>query len=378
MFSLDMKRKTLGHFFQKKDGPNTDGMNAAAVANAAVSKEALDFFKAEYANTADERAAASTRANAISDAQLATMNQQNALAKDYSDYNKTTFRPLEQRMVRDAQQYDTQDRRTAAAKEAAADVQMASDTQMGVMSRNMMRNGINPGSGASLALQQQGALQTAKMSAGAQNAARKQVEATGYARMADAANMGRNLPSAQATAVQTGIQAGGASQASSGASLNATNSGSALMQTGFNTAIQGNQSAGNLYGQQAQLQSGGGNGMAGMMQGVGGIMQGYGAIFGSSKKIKTRMANVSNDEALDQVNKLDVDAWQYKPGVEDGGRHVGPYAEDVQRVMGNKAAPGGRMVDLARMGTKNTQSIQALTQQLESLESEIAALAKAA
>lgn len=372
---LYFKRRLLAHpGFQKKDGPDTSGMNAAAVANAAVSKEALDFFKTEYANTADERAAASTRANAISDAQLATMNQQNVLAKDYADYNKTTFRPLEQRMVREAQQYDTQDRRTAAANEAAADVQMASDTQMGVMSRNMMRNGINPGSGASLALQQQGALQTAKMSAGAQNAARKQVEATGYARMADAANMGRNLPSAQATAVQTGIQAGGASQASSGASLNATHSGSALMQNGFNTAIQGNQSAGNIFGQQAQVQSGGGNGMAGMMSGVGGIMQGMGAMGYSSKKLKHRKSRMSEEDALDQVNELNVENWDYKPGVADGGSHVGPYAEDVQRSMGDKVAPGGRMINLAAMGKKNTQSIQALTHQLEALEREIAGM----
>ena len=33
----------------------------------------------------------------------------------------------------------------------------------------------------------------------------------------------------------------------------------------------------------------------------------------------------------------------------DGGKHVGPYAEDVQREFGDKAAPGGKKIDLISM-----------------------------
>ncbi|MCX7168734.1 MAG: hypothetical protein NTY41_00185, partial [Proteobacteria bacterium] len=39
----------------------------------------------------------------------------------------------------------------------------------------------------------------------------------------------------------------------------------------------------------------------------------------------------------------------YNNGVEDSGSHVGPYAEDVQKNFGNKAAPGGKKIDLVSM-----------------------------
>ena len=66
-----------------------------------------------------------------------------------------------------------------------------------------------------------------------------------------------------------------ASVSAAGAANGTAASGAGLMGQGFNTGIAGNQSAGNLYGQVAQLQ--GGSNLGGMMAGVGGIMQGVGA-----------------------------------------------------------------------------------------------------
>jgi hypothetical protein len=84
---------------------------AAAMKMSELSAEQLAWAKQVYAETAPDRAAATQRANAVSDAQLESMDTQTALAKDYADYNKSTFRPLEQGIVADAAGYDTPERR---------------------------------------------------------------------------------------------------------------------------------------------------------------------------------------------------------------------------------------------------------------------------
>ena len=108
--------------------------------------------------------------------------------------------------------------------------------------------------------------------------------------------------------------------------------------------------------------------------GAGGIMQGLGAMGYSSKKLKTKGGDVDSKKALDAVVGLDVDRWKYKPGVADEGEHVGPYAEDVQRSMGDEVAPRGQMIDLAKSGQVNRKAIQELASQLQEIESLVAEL----
>lgn len=373
---LDLKRRLLAiPGYCKGDQAANAGMNEAAMMQAQTGKDALEWFKQEYANTADEREAANTRANAISDAQLATMTQQNALAKDYADYNKSTFRPLEQRMVAESQQYDTPERRQAAADAAAADVQMAADTQMGAMNRNLTRSGVAPGSGASLALQQQGALATAKMSAGAQNNARKEVENTGYTRMVDAASLGRNLPASQVNASNSGVQAGNSSTANSQAALSAATSGSDMLAKGFDTAMGGYKGAGQLYGQQASnASSDSGSTWAALGSVAGAALMAF-----SDEKVKKKTGKKANTaRMLKEVDAVPVDEdWEYDPekgGPDDGGApHDGPMAADVQRVMGDDVAPGGRMIDLVSMNGKTMGAVQELSKRVKRIEARMAA-----
>ena len=379
---LDHKRRLLAMpGYYKGDQAANEGMNEAALMQAKTGAEGLKWFQEEYARTAPERDAATARAKEISDEQLATLRQQRDLAQDYYDYSKSTFRPLEQRMVREAGEYDTPARREAAAAEAAADVQRAADTQAGVMTRNLMRSGVNPASGANLDLQQQASLATAKMSAGAQNAARKQVETTGYARMADAANLGRGLPSAQATAVQTGVQAGQASAASSQAALGAAQSGSDLMGKGYDTAMSGYRGAGQLYSQMAANsasesagQWGALGSMAGSALGAYGTYLGYAALAASDENVKKKTGKKANTaRMLQEVEDVPVDEdWEYDPtkgGPDDGGQpHDGPMAQDVQRVMGDDVAPGGKAIDLVTMNGKTMGAVQELAKRVKRIE----------
>ena len=187
---------------------DTSGMNAAALANSQVAKDALDWYKQAYTDQAPLRQQAADKALAVSDAQLASMKQNDAISNDYWNYQKDTFRPLEGKIIADAQSFDSPERQNQNAAKATADVQQAFDSSQGQMQRSLERRGVNPSSGAALALNNQMLMQKAAASAGASNKARTDTELQGYARKMDAANLGRNLASNQATSAGVAMTAG--------------------------------------------------------------------------------------------------------------------------------------------------------------------------
>ena len=144
---------------------DNSGANAAALMQAQLSREQLDWAKQIYGETADERAAATAVADQVSRSQLEAQNLQNKVAQaGYEDYT-STYRPLEQKLVADAQAYDTPERRAAEAAAASADVETSIAAQRGATMRAMERSGVNPasskvmpgrrqwvGSGASMAM----------------------------------------------------------------------------------------------------------------------------------------------------------------------------------------------------------------------------------
>ena len=129
------------------DGPDYSGMNAAAQSQAAISKEALDWYKQIYAEQAPLREQAADMATKVADAQLESMTLNNGISKDYWDYQKDTFRPLEEGIVSDAQTYVTSARREAEAASAVADVGSQMSLARQVQTRNQQRTGVNPNSG---------------------------------------------------------------------------------------------------------------------------------------------------------------------------------------------------------------------------------------
>ena len=168
---------------------DTSGMNAAALANSQVAKDALDWYKQAYADQAPLRQQAADKALAVSDAQLASMKQNDAISNDYWNYQKDTFRPLEGKIIADAQSFDSPERQNQNAARATADVQQAFDAGQGQMQR-------------------------AAALAGASNKARTDTELQGYARKMDAANLGRNLASNQATSAGVAGQFAGSAAGS--------------------------------------------------------------------------------------------------------------------------------------------------------------------
>ena len=298
------------------------------------------------------------------------MNFANTQAQELDQYNKTTFRPIEQRMAADAVDYNTAERRETAANAATGQVASSYDIQRQQAQRDMERAGVDPSTIYALGVSSR--LDEAKAQAGAANTARTGVEQQGWSRMADVANMGRGIASQQATQQGIATTTGNSSTSNAMQGLNASQSGNNLMSQGYQNATQGNQVTGNLFnqvaaGQRADDQM--------LINGVGGITNYLGnKSYTSSKKVKSNTGRMmDNAKALEQVEDLPVKReWKYDPkkgGPDDGGmKHDGPMAGDAQRVMGSDVAPGGKQIDIQSLNGRMLGAIKELSKRVKALE----------
>lgn len=355
-----------------QDAPDMTGVNEAAKASAELGKEALAWYKAKDAEAAPMRDELGKKALEVADQQLASSKANDALAADYANYNKTTFRPLEQGIVADAESYDTPEKRQAAAESAMADVNRSTAAVGEARARTLAANGINPGSTRAMAANDGADVAQAGQLASAAFQARKGVETTGFARKMDAASLGRGLASAQATSAQVAMSAGNSAVNNAGAPVAAANQGAATYGAGFGTAIQGQQVAGSLYGKAAEI-AGQDNGFMGALGQLGGAaISKY-----SDVNLKTDIEPENPDEALAEVVSTPVSNFKYDPaklaarGIGqdevDPGESTGPMAQDVRATMGEDAAPGGQKINLVTMNGKAMAAIQALDKKINNL-----------
>lgn len=360
-------------------GPDTSGINDAARQNAGISQEALDFYKKQYADQAPARQQATDLALKVANQQLNSATQNDALSKDYADYSKSTFRPVEQAIVSDAQGYDTPQREQAAADAAVSDINQGVSAQRAATARDLARSGVSPDSAKMQSIQDAGDIGAAKAAAGAAYTARENVKTQGHARMMDAASLGRNLAANQATSAGVAINAGNSSVGNSQVPLNISSAATAQMGQGFNTAIQGNQSAGSLYGTAGNLDLGARgqnlNFTSSLINGSSsssGANSNSGLMALSDENVKKDVSEADTSAALDQIDKTPVKNWKYDPtkgGPDDGGQaRMGPMAQDVKAQMGAKAAPGGKAIDLVTMNGALMAGIQQLSKQSKKTE----------
>lgn len=196
---------------------------AATDAQERVAMAELDFAKQQDADNKVRFAKADALTEQVTNKQLEAMDLNTALAKDYDDYSKGTFRPLEQRIVQEAENYDSPEEQERAAGAASASVKQNIAQATEANARAQARMGVNPNSGRALVTQNEIAITGALGESGAENAARQNVKTLGAAKRMDAASLGRNLPSQQATSAGLGLTAGTAA-----VNATATTNGSAL------------------------------------------------------------------------------------------------------------------------------------------------------
>lgn len=367
MNPITEKRKAFGHHARCADAPDMTEANNAARANAELGRDTLEWYKEQYAASAPQRERAAETANRVAEQQLSSAQQNDAISRDYWNYQKDTFRPLEQGIVTDAKNFDTEARRNEAAGKAIADVGSQVELARQQQTRGLQRMGVNPNSGKMLSMSNAMAMGEAAAKAGAASKARDNIEIQGYARKMDAANMGRNLASNQATSAGVALNAGNSAVNSAGVPLTQANQAAATMGQGFGIGVQANSSAGNLYSQSAQTQAQANAGLFSDLATIGMA----GAKFMSDKTKKKNVKPVSDEQALEAVKSTPVSKWDYKPGAGDGGTHIGPMAQDANRTMGEQAAPGGKVVDLVTMNGMNMAATAALARKVDKLSAQL-------
>jgi hypothetical protein len=290
-------------------------------------------------------------------------------ADEYADYERNTFRPLEQDLVRQAAEFNTDAKREELARTASADVSQAFGVARQQNDRDLMARGLSPDSGRFAALNTQLNLQEALARAGAQNNARTQAEGLGFARQMDAAALGRNLAPNASTAygvsLQASNQAGNSYQQPGSYMSGAYGQGSNML--GQATNAYG--TAGNIYGQEFNARMQGYNAQ---QQAEGAFWGGLGSAAGmigsklipSSEEYKKDKKSIGKGKALEGINNLDVERWRYKTGFQDDREHIGPYAEDFKREFG---VGSGKEIDLRDALGVTMKAVQDLTQEVRGL-----------
>ena len=169
----------------------------------ALGREQLAFSRQQYAEMAP-------LAQRIAAQQMAAQDQQMAQAQNYFDYQQQTSRPVEQGLVADATRFSTEGYREQQARDAAAATGRAFGVAQDASARAAASRGINPNSGAGMALQSQNMLGLAAGRANAMTGARNQAEQIGFARRLDVTGLGRGLAGASTAAYSGATGAGSA------------------------------------------------------------------------------------------------------------------------------------------------------------------------
>lgn len=270
----------------------------------ALGREQLAFSRQQYAEMAP-------LAQRVAAQQMAAQDQQMRQAQDYYDYQQQTFRPLEQGLVREAERFSTEGFREQQARDAAAAAGRAFGVTQDAAARAAASRGVNPNSGAGMALQSQNVLGLAAQRANAMTGARNQAQQMGFARRLDVTGLGRNLAGASTAAY------GGATGAGT-AGINTSMAPGSQRQQGM---AQAGQTMGNVLSSQTSAYN---TAMQNQGIDVGGLMQGAAALYtASDRRLKTNIELVGRDERT----MLPLYEFEYING--SGRRYLGVMAQDV-------------------------------------------------
>lgn len=325
--------------YNGKDEPDAPDYTPMAQASAAASAEGVALGREQLAESRRQYEINRAAMQPIAEAQLEIMNQSKTQGDDYYNYNKETFRPLEQGIVDSAKTFDTEGKREELARSAVVDVERAQAGAEAQSNRAMASMGVNPNSGRFAGMRKGLGLQNAAMRAGAATGARTQSEGLGYARKMDAAGLGRGLSGASSGAYQVATGAGnsaGANTMAPGTALLSGNAqGNSTIMQGHGLGIQG--LGASLNGQlgAAQAQAASNNSTA---QGVGALV-GTAAMMMSDRRVKFNIEHAGKDYATG----LTLYAFNY---IWDATkRYVGVMADEVKKLFPNAVIAGDDGID---------------------------------
>ena len=300
--------------------PLAEASKEAAQIMAGLGRDQLDFAKQQYGDM-------SPILQGIAKSQIDAQNEQMTQARDYYDYQKSTYRPLEQSIVADAQNFNTDAYREQLASRAAADAGLAFGKTQSANQRAMASMGVNPNSGRFAGVNAASNLGLAAQRAATMTGTRTQADQIGYARKLDAAGLGRNLSGASIAAY------GGATNSGNAAGANAQSAGqnymgnmaigSSTIGNGLNMNIQGLSSVLNA---QTSAYVNSNDSFLGDVGGlIGGAASAYTA-FGSDRRLKQDIREVG----VDQRTGLTLYEFAYKS--DPSKKYIGLMADEVELV----------------------------------------------
>ena len=302
----------------------------AARIQAGLGREQLAFAREQYDRSAPIL-------EAISQQQMAAQNEQMAQARDYYDYRRDTYRPLERGIVADAERFNTEAYRNQVASQAAADSGRAFGISQQQNQRAMAAMGANPNSGRFAGMQNASGLQQAAMRANAMTGARNQAQQMGYARKLDAAGLGRGLAGASTAAYggahTAGSMAGGNAQSAGLNYMAGMGQGAGTIASGQQMQMQGLSSVLNAQTQSyINTQDSFMGDLGAVLGGAGTLANGGGfaaLMGGSDRRIKENIVEV----AVDQRTALPIYEFNYRKEFSDPNvRYRGVMADDVELV----------------------------------------------
>lgn len=352
----------MGWFSSPKPDP---AIGAAAQRTASLAERQQAVSEQELARARERDALYDPMYRRLLDQQIAQGDQNAAFSAEELNRYRTVTRPLQDRVVADANNWDSPDEIARATGQAAATVQGQFDAARASNERTMAANGVSPDSGRTIQGGVDDANSLALMKAGAVNTTTDARKREGIGLRGQAVGMMTGTAGTGLQASQLAVGANNAASAVPGTQASAYNAMSqpALAYTG--SAMTGNTAAANILNQQHQNQVA----ASGQRMGAIGSIIGAGARFAiSDVNAKQDIEPVDGEEAVDALRKVPVSEWSYKPGEGDGGRHVGPMAQDVNAAMGEQAAPGGKAIDLVSLNGVNMAAIKALDARLAKLE----------
>lgn len=244
----------------------------------------------------------------------------------YSLERRDKLSDQQDRLIQDAQAFDTDARREELAAAAGADVNQAVGNAEQQQTRALARMGVNPNSGKFAAMSNQNAIAKASALAGASNGARTAARQEGRALTDRATNALAGYPA-------MGMQASGQGAQFGGLGLNYANQGLAGMNSGFQTGagVAGSsaQGYGNIWNQQNnayQADQANKGDFFGSLLGAGAQLGAAYIPKGSDRRLKQDIEPVGRDERTG----LTLYRFAYKTHPQQ--HYIGVMADEVEAV----------------------------------------------
>jgi len=302
---------------------------------AQISDEYLQQWKTEVWPLMKEQAATQ---DARADEQFAldkeTQKFQTEIAQEQYQRYQEKFKPLQDKMIAEADQYNTEGNFQRQAALAMGDINQQFQTAKESNRMQQRSYGIDPTSGRYQGQESATAAMEAATKASAATKARTAAEQLGWAKRMDAIGLGQGVFGNQATstglALSAGNQALGAGQTSMG---NYAQMGSS-MGSAYGTANQGWNSVGTLGVQKYNADV---NAYEAQMKSDAGGSAGFGSLAGSiGAAAITKYSDVRMKENIKLVGKtkagVNLYSYEYKPEfkqVAGHGQHIGVMAHEV-------------------------------------------------